>query len=54
MTKRPFKDIFEYRADDGKTFYDKDGVHIGPLFYASTNRGIIEKEYGTIYKEFQL
>ena len=26
MTKRPYKDIFEYIADDGKIFKDDDEI----------------------------
>lgn len=33
MTKKPYGDIFEYRADDGKIFVDEDGVCLGTLIY---------------------
>ena len=48
MTKRPFKDIFEYRADDGKIFKTDDGVILGTLMYTSkTIKGIVEVDYET-------
>lgn len=46
MTKRPYKDVFEYTADDGKIFKDDDGVILGTLMYAGkTIKGINEVEY---------
>lgn len=51
MTKRPFKDIFEYRADDGKIFKTDDGVILGTLMYAGkTIKGIVEVEWNNLQR----
>ena len=51
MTKRPYKDIFEYIADDGKIFKDDDGVIYGTLMYAGkTIKGINEVEWNSLQR----
>ena len=51
MTKKPFKDIYEYRADDGKIFKTDDGVILGTLMYAGkTIKGIVEVEWNNLQR----
>lgn len=51
MTKKPYGDIFEYRADDGKIFVDEDGVCLGTLIYwGKTITKVNEIEWSNLQK----